>query len=122
MIQALQSILGLLQTLITGGTLSADQLKDAFKAGLSVVNGYLATVQPASGNPSLSVIPADGVSEPADPNDPNSSASFTLRTVPVPYATVAEGIKKIAAQTQNEQWASGFMTAVSLLSMLGGAA
>lgn len=121
MIQALQSILGLLQTLIGGGTLSDGQMKDAFKAGLAVVNGYLATVQPVAGNPAVCAI-QPGVTEPADPDNPNSSAGFTLQTVPVPYATVAAGIKKIAAQTQNEQWASGFATAISLLSMIGGAA
>jgi hypothetical protein len=123
MIQALQSLLGLAQTLAGGGAASPDQVKLLIQAAMAVIGGYLAAVQPAGGGAAgATVIPPAGPIEPADPNDPNSSAGFAPVTVPIPYARVAEAIKTIAAQTQNEQWAAGAATMASLLSMIGGGA
>ena len=118
MIQSLLTLLQSIQSL--AGMLSSAQLKTLASAALAIYQGYLAAIQPVAGNPGIVALPAGGPVEPADPNDPDSSADFVRRTVPIPWATVNDETKAIADQTQNEQWLAGVSTAVSFLSMAGG--
>jgi hypothetical protein len=117
----LQALLQAIQVLATGGAANTDQLKTLVTAGLALTQGYLAAIQPAGAGTHETVVALPGVTEPVDPNDPNSSAMFIPVTVPISYFIVAGQIKQIAAQTQNEQWAAGAMTMISLMGMVGGA-
>lgn len=116
----LQALLSGLQALATGGAPNAAELKALVIAGVAMIQGQLAVLQTTNADPNVTVLTIPGVTEPLDPNDPNTSAGFVPVTVPIPYATVAAEIKTMADQAQNEQWAAGAMAVLSVLSMVGG--